>query len=78
MNDDNKSHISFKCAECGSNDFIFPNKPPKDDDIIKCAGCQRDIGRYDVIQKALTDAAKAEIEKITTKTLGIKPTWKNG
>jgi DNA-directed RNA polymerase subunit RPC12/RpoP len=68
--------ISFSCTECGSDVFVYPNKPPKDDDIIKCAGCAREIGRYDVIRAAAIKAGKAEVDKITMNIFGKKPTWK--
>jgi hypothetical protein len=73
---ENEDQMLFSCVECGSKDFIYPNQPPKDDDIIKCAGCQREIGRFDVIREAIISAGKAEIDKMTVKTLGKKPTWK--
>lgn len=67
--------ISFKCNSCDSTEFVFPNQPPKDDDIISCAGCQKEIGRYDAIVAATTKAAKAEVDKIVSKTFGRKPDW---
>lgn len=73
------SSISFSCAECGSADFIFPNDPPKDDDIVQCAGCKREIGRYDVVSKALMDAGKAEVGKMIPNIFGkpVKLDWKD-
>ena len=71
-----KDRILFSCAKCGSKEFIYPNQPPKDDDIIRCAGCKHEIGRYDVIREATIKAAKAEVDKITLKTFGKKPKWK--
>lgn len=70
-----EDRITFSCAECGSADFIFPNQPPKDDDIISCNGCKREVGRYDVIREATIKAGKAEIDKIVMKTFGKKPDW---
>lgn len=67
--------IQFACAKCGSTDFIFPNQPPNDDDIISCNGCKREIGRYDDIRAATVKAAKAEMDKITTEIFGKKLTW---
>lgn len=69
--------IGFACAECGSKEFAFPNQPPKDDDIITCNGCKREIGRYDAIRAATTSAAKSEIDKIVSKAFGkgVKPKW---
>lgn len=74
---DKTDHISFKCAQCGSSDFILPNQPPKDDDIIICNGCKREIGRFDDIRDAMTTAAKAEVDKIVGKAFGkgVKPKW---
>lgn len=68
--------ITFKCVECGSKDFVFPNQPPKDDDIIKCAGCDRTIGRYDEIREAAITAGKDEMDKIIKGAFGKKPKWK--
>jgi hypothetical protein len=68
--------ILFKCAECGSKDFVLPNQPPNDDDIIKCSGCDKIIGRYAVIKEAATEAAKAEVDKMLVERFGKKPTWK--
>jgi hypothetical protein len=67
--------IRFACAQCGSTDFIFPNQPPNDEDIISCNGCKREIDRYDVIKAATVTAAKEEVEKITTEIFGKKPSW---
>ena len=67
--------IAFKCIECGSAKFIFPNQPPKATDIIKCAECKQEVGRYDVIQKALLKAGREEIDKIAMNTFGKKPKW---
>jgi hypothetical protein len=58
-----------------SADFIFPNQPPNDEDIINCNGCKREIGRYDMIRTASIAAAKAEVDKMTTKVFGKKPIW---
>jgi hypothetical protein len=71
---DETDRILFACTQCGSKNFIFPNQPPKDDDIISCSGCKRDIGRYDVIRDATTTAAKAEVDKIVANVFGKKPT----
>jgi hypothetical protein len=68
--------INFACAECGSTEFSYPNDPPKDDDVIKCAGCQRDIGRYDAVRDACVAAAKTEADKLMLKAFGKKPHWK--
>jgi len=73
---DGIDQVSFSCVECGSVEFVFPNQPPNDDDIISCAGCKREIGRYDVIRLALINAGKAEIDEIATKIFGKKPDWK--
>jgi len=67
--------ISFKCSACGSTEFVFPNQPPKDDDIIRCAGCQKAIGRYDEIVAATTKAAKDKVDEIVKNTFGKKPDW---
>jgi hypothetical protein len=72
---DETDRISFACTQCGSNDFIWPNQPPKDDDIIVCNGCKREIGRFDAIKAATMEAAKAEVDKITANIFGKKPTW---
>lgn len=65
--------ISLICKQCGSRIFIYPNNPPKDDDIIVCAGCQREIGRFDAVRAAAVKAAKVEGERIIMKTLRSKP-----
>jgi DNA-directed RNA polymerase subunit RPC12/RpoP len=78
MGNDQTGRISFSCTECGSDMFVLPHNPPKDDDIIRCAGCNREIGRYDDIQRAAIDAGKAEIDKITMNIFGKKPTWRKG
>jgi hypothetical protein len=70
--------IKFARSKCGSKDFIFPNQPPKDDDIISCNGCKREIGTYAAVREATTNAAKAEVDKIIAKTLGIKAKWTKG
>jgi DNA-directed RNA polymerase subunit RPC12/RpoP len=72
-----KGKLSFKCAACGSKQFEFPNDPPKNDDIIKCAVCKREIGRFDEIRVAAVKAGKAEIEKLVEKAFGkgVKPKW---
>ena len=67
---DETDRISFACAECGSNEFIYPNQPPKDDDIISCNGCKREIGRYDAIQETNTTAARAKVDKIVANVFG--------
>lgn len=70
--------ILFSCSGCGSKDFVFPNQPPKGDDIISCAGCKREIGRYEVVKKAIVDAGKAEIDKMVEGAFGkgVKPKWR--
>lgn len=70
--------ISFSCVQCGSKDFIFPNQPPNDDDIISCNGCKREIGSYADIREATTKAAKAEMDKMVSNAFGkpIKLDWK--
>ena len=70
-----EDQITFKC-ECGSTEFIYPNNPPKDDDIISCNGCKREVGRFDVIRAACIKAAKDEVDKMSIKALGKKPDWK--
>jgi hypothetical protein len=69
MND----QITFKCTKCGSAEFIFPNQPPRTTDIIKCAGCEREVGRYDAIREALRKAGRKEIEKVTMEAFGKRP-----
>jgi hypothetical protein len=59
-----EERITFKCTQCGSTKFVFPNQPPRDDDIIKCGGCKREIGRYDDIRAATIKAGKAEVDKL--------------
>ena len=71
-----KDSISFSCDECGSSTFVFPNNPPKDDDIITCAGCSREIGRYDDVRTAAIAAGKTEIDKIVRNIFGTTLTWK--
>lgn len=71
-----KDQITFSCGACGSANFIFPNQPPRHDDIISCAGCNRQVGRYDAVRKASLNAAKAEIDKLVKKTFGTKPRWR--
>lgn len=68
--------FTFSCTECGSGDFIYPNQPPHDDDIIVCAGCKREVGRFDVIRAATMKASKAEVDKLAMKILGKKPKWR--
>lgn len=72
---DQTDHISFSCVECGSNLFSFPNNPAKDDDIVSCGGCGREIGRYDVIREAAIKAGKTEIDQMVLNAFGKKPTW---
>lgn len=64
--------ISSGCSKCGSSNFIYPNNPPKDDDIIVCAGCKREVGRFNAVRAAAVKAAKVKGEKIIMKTLRSK------
>lgn len=70
-------YIPFVCTTCGSDKVIYPNTPPLDDDIISCAGCEREIGPYKIIMDAIHAAGKDEIDNLTSKILGKRPTWKN-
>lgn len=69
--------ITFACLDCGSTEFVFPNDPPQDDDIISCNGCGKEIGRYADIQEATIEAGKAEVDKWVEDAFGkgVKPTW---
>lgn len=69
--------IGFTCTTCGSEKFVLPNQPPKDDDVISCAGCKREIGIYAVIRDALVARGKAEIDQALSKAFGkdIKLEW---
>lgn len=71
-----RDSISFACAECGSDKFVLPNNPPKDDDVIACAGCGRELGRYADVRTAAISAGKTEVDKIVMNIFGKTPTWK--
>lgn len=51
------SGINFRCAACGSDQFIQPDGDPKPDDAITCAGCGA-VGKYGDIQSAAVEQAK--------------------
>lgn len=72
----NVGQVEFRCSDCGSEMFVLPNDPPKDDDIISCAGCGKVIGRYDVVRAAAIKAGKTEFDKIIKNVFGKKPDWK--
>ena len=54
--------ISFKCNKCGSKDFNIP-ADPQPDDMVSCAKCGVEIGRYADVQETLLKLAKEEVEK---------------
>jgi hypothetical protein len=68
-------YVTFKCDDCGHAIAIDESNPPKDDDIYKCPGCGRELGRYAEVKDALVGLAKAEVERVTEAILGKKPTW---
>lgn len=65
--------ISFKCHVCGNTEFIFPHQPPRDDDIIRCAGCKKALGRYFEIVAATKRPDK--VDEIVKNTFGKKADW---
>ncbi|MEQ9146382.1 MAG: hypothetical protein RLO08_18685 [Parvibaculaceae bacterium] len=65
-----EDRIIFNCSKCGSEKFSFPNDPPKDDDIIACAGCGNVVGKYADVRAAAMDAAKTEVGKIVSDVFG--------
>lgn len=69
--------IPFRCSKCGGSRMVFPNDSPKDDDIISCAGCGVEIGRYADVRTAAIEAGKAEINKLLERTFGtgVKTKW---
>ncbi|PKP80945.1 MAG: hypothetical protein CVT79_13095 [Alphaproteobacteria bacterium HGW-Alphaproteobacteria-18] len=71
-------YIRFICTTCGSDKAIYPNTPPLDDDIISCAGCEREIGPHKIIKDAMLAAGKDELSNLSYKIIGKRPTWKNG
>lgn len=62
--------ISFACADCGSDTFTFERNPPKDDDIVTCAGCGKKIGRYADVRREAMKGAKAEVAKMASNIFG--------
>lgn len=67
--------ISASCGKCGEPLTIDRDNPPSDEDIIKCSSCGTKIGTYGAIKGAMIAKGKAEIDKITMKHFGKKPTW---
>ena len=59
--------IAFCCTECGSEVFTLPNNPPKDDDLVKCAGCARIIGTYRDVRRL---AGQTELANVTLNMFG--------
>ncbi|MEX1662784.1 hypothetical protein AB4874_14180 [Thioclava sp. 15-R06ZXC-3] len=68
--------VSATCGKCGEPLTIDLNDAPDDDDIIMCNNCGAEIGTLGAIRKAMIAKGKAEIEKITMKAFGKKPTWR--
>lgn len=56
--------ILFSCTTCGSKEFAGQSDPPKDDDVISCAGCGREIGTYAVIREAMIEEGKKVLNKM--------------
>ena len=69
--------IKFSCKTCGETVAVETDgNPPDDEDIIRCLGCGREFGTYAEVREGMRALAKAEIDRVTEKHLGVKPTWK--
>ena len=66
--------IPVKCAECGSVEFEYP-KNPADEDVVRCAGCHRVVGKYADVKEGISKIGKDFVSKIIEDSLGAKPTW---
>ena len=71
--------VTFSCTACGGSLFSGVGEGAKPDDQVACAGCGRVIGTFAEVQQAVTEAAKAEMEKALSKAFGkpIKPDWRS-
>lgn len=68
--------LSFGCKACGATVVYDTDNPPDDAEHLFCTGCGKDFGPFGEVKAAALNLARQEVERITQKHLGIKPTWK--
>lgn len=68
--------ISFECKNCGSKSLETEADNPGDNAIVRCKSCLTEICTYGELQAKGLEAAKGEIDRLTKKHLGVKPTWR--
>ena len=56
--------FAFKCGSCEHPLVIDKDKPPGDQDIIRCRGCGREFGAYIKVKNAALVLAKAEFDGV--------------
>ena len=71
-----QSELPLSCEDCGSGIFVTQNNPAKDDDVVTCAGCKREIGRFADLRDGALSAGKAVAAQITTNIFGKPPKWR--
>lgn len=67
--------ITFNCTECGAPLTINDDNPPADDDVYRCPGCGREIGKFGEMKEAMHQAAKDHLDKMIEDRFGKKPDW---
>lgn len=68
-----ESTITFQCADCERTVTIDESNPPKDDDTIRCNGCDRVFGTYAQVKEAMITLGKKHVDDVLKKA-GL-PGW---
>lgn len=60
--------VTASCRACGSEMLRIPDDDDQDQ-MIRCASCNAEIGEKQAVQRQLREAAKKEVESLLKKTL---------
>lgn len=68
--------IAYPCPECAAGRAILPPKSEAAD-MVRCAGCGRQHGRLDAVQRHLADQARSEGAQRARDIYRVRLTQKN-